>query len=148
MVGFGNDLHGIDDRVALVVQGFYKPQPLFQRARFADEIIGAVLGLVEAGIIFGAVLIILDSFFRIPGVPTNPAELPFLREFWADSTARKFADVFRHTVIPDFFLLTGLFVPDRTRPSTPAPERLRPGPPVGPDAGRGPGAHRHPPGSR
>ena len=115
MVGFGTIFMASTIAFALVVQGFYKPQPLFQRARFADEIIGAVLGLVEAGIIFGAVLIILDSFFRIPGVPTNPAELPFLREFWGGLDGTKFADVFRHTVIPDFFLLTGLFVPDRIK---------------------------------
>ena len=39
---------------ALVIQGFYKPQPLFEKARFADEIIGGLLGLIEAAIIFGA----------------------------------------------------------------------------------------------
>ena len=54
---------------ALVIQGFYKPQPLFQKARFADEILGGILGVVQAALILGASLIILDSFFRIPGIP-------------------------------------------------------------------------------
>ena len=38
---------------ALVAQGFYKPQPLFEKARFVDEIIGGILGLVEAALILG-----------------------------------------------------------------------------------------------
>ena len=66
----------------MITQGFYKPQPLFQKARFADEIIGGILGVIEAAIIFGAMLVILDSFFQIPGLPDNPNELPFLREIW------------------------------------------------------------------
>ena len=60
---------------ALVAQGLYKTQPLFQKARFADELIGGLLGLVQACLIFGAVLIILDSFFLIPGIAADPQEL-------------------------------------------------------------------------
>ena len=46
MVGFGSVFVAASVAFALVIQGFYKPQPLFQKARFADEIIGGFLGLV------------------------------------------------------------------------------------------------------
>lgn len=111
MIGFGTVYLASTVAFALVMQGFYKPQPLFQRARFADEIIGGILGLIEAGLIFGAVLVILDSFFRIPGIPTSPNELPLLRGFWGALDKTQFAQLFRDSLIPGFFTLTGLFIP-------------------------------------
>ncbi len=120
MIGFGTIFVASSIAFALVAQGFYKPQPLFQKARFADEIIGGILGLLEAAIIFGAVLIILDSFFRIPGVAQDPQELPFLREIWNALDGTQFAVLFRTTLIPAFFVLTGLFVPDSIKRNYPA----------------------------
>jgi membrane protein required for colicin V production len=113
MVGFLVVFVASSVAFALVIQGFYKPQPLFQKARFADEIIGGILGIVQAALIFGALLIILDSFFRIPGIPADPDELPFLREIWTAIDPTKTAELFRETLIPAFFLLTGLFIPNR-----------------------------------
>jgi uncharacterized membrane protein required for colicin V production len=112
MIAFGTVFVASAIAFALVTQGFYKPQPLFQNARWADEIIGGFLGLLEAAIILGAVIVILDSFFRIPGIPQDPQELPFLREIWGALDGAKITEVFRNTLIPAFFLLTGLFVPD------------------------------------
>ncbi len=97
---------------ALVAQGLYKTQPLFQKARFADELIGGLLGLVQACLIFGAVLIILDSFFLIPGIAADPQELGFLRDFWNALDSSKAADIFRESLIPAFFAITGFLVPD------------------------------------
>jgi uncharacterized membrane protein required for colicin V production len=112
MVGFGTIYLAATIAIALVIQGFYQPQPLFPKARFADEIIGGILGLIEAALIFAVVLIILDSFFRIPGIPADPQELPLVRDFWTALDTTKFAEIFRESVIPFFFLLTGLFIPD------------------------------------
>jgi len=112
MVGFLLMFVGLSVMFALITQGFYKPQQLFQRARFADEIIGGILGVIEAAIIFGALLVILDSFFQIPGLPDNPNELPFLREIWTAIDPTQTAAIFRDTIIPAFFTLTGFLVPD------------------------------------
>ena len=115
MIGFGTIFSASAIALALVVQSYYKPQQLFQKARFADEVLGGILGVIQAAIIFGAVLIILDSFFLIPGIPPDPQELPFLRTFWNAINDTQFATFFRATLIPASFVLVGLFVPDRIK---------------------------------
>jgi uncharacterized membrane protein required for colicin V production len=112
MIGFGAIFAASVLVLALISQTYYKPQQLFRKARFADEIVGGMFGLLEAAILFGAVLIILDSFFRIPGIPPSPGELPFLREFWGGLDHTQFAGLFRNTLIPAAFVLIGLFIPD------------------------------------
>ena len=111
MIGFGAVFAAASLAFALVVQSYYKPKQLFRKARFADEILGGVLGLVQAAIIFGAVLVILDSFFRLPGFAPDPQELPFLRDFWGGLDGSITAGFFRSTLIPDTFLLIGFLVP-------------------------------------
>lgn len=115
MIGFGLVFSASVIALALVVQGYYKPQQLFQKARFADEILGGFLGLLQAALIFGAVLIILDTFFLIPGVPPDPQELPFLRDFWGGINDTQFALLFRNTFIPASFVIFGLFVPENIK---------------------------------
>jgi membrane protein required for colicin V production len=97
---------------ALVIQSYYHPQPLFKRARFADEAIGGILGLIQAALLFGIVLVILDSFFAKPGIAQDAQELPFLRDLWNALDGSKFAEPFRNTLIPAFFLVFGFFIPD------------------------------------
>ncbi len=112
MIGFGTVFSAAVIALALIVQSYYKPQQLFRKARFADELLGGILGVVQAALIFGAVLIILDSFFLIPGIPPDPQELPFLRTFWGALNETQFAVWFRSSLIPASFVLIGLFVPD------------------------------------
>jgi membrane protein required for colicin V production len=119
MIAFGAIFTASALALALIVQSYYKPQQLFQKARFADEILGGLLGVLQAAIIFGAVLIVLDSFFRIPGVPQDPQELPFLREFWGGLDHTQFAVLFRNTLIPSSFMLIGLFIPDNLKAAYP-----------------------------
>ena len=119
MVGFLTVFVAAAIAFALVLQSYYKPQPLFQKAKWADEIIGGFLGLLEAAIILGAFIVILDSFFRIPGIPVDPQELPFLRDIWTALDSAQITEVFRNTLIPAFFVLTGLFVPDEIEAAYP-----------------------------
>jgi membrane protein required for colicin V production len=97
---------------ALVIQSYYHPQPLFKRARFADEAIGGILGLIQAALLFGIMLVILDSFFAKPGIAADAQELPFLRDLWNALDGSKFAEPFRTTLIPAFFVVFGFFIPD------------------------------------
>jgi membrane protein required for colicin V production len=117
MIGFLTVFVASAIAFALVIQGFYKPQPLFQKARFADEIIGGLLGLVQAALIFGGLLIILDSFFAIPVVGSTEfhTELPFLRTIWTAVDGTQIAEIFRDTLIPAFFAVFGFLVPESIR---------------------------------
>jgi uncharacterized membrane protein required for colicin V production len=112
MIGFGTVFVAASLAFALVVQGFYKPQPLFARARFLDEILGGVLGIIQAGLILGAVVVILGSFFLIPGIARDPEELLGLREVWTALETSKIVDFFQVALIPGFFSIFDLFIPD------------------------------------
>jgi uncharacterized membrane protein required for colicin V production len=112
MIGFGTVFVASALAFALVAQGFYKPQPLFAKARFVDEILGGLLGLVEAAIILAAVIIILGSFFLIPGIAKDPQELLGLRELWTALETSRIAEAFQTSVIPVFMSVFDLFIPD------------------------------------
>ena len=112
MIGFGTVFVAASLAFALVVQGFYKPQPLFAKARFVDEIIGGLLGIVQAGLILIAVIVILGSFFLIPGIAKDPQELIGLRDLWTALESSKIVDFFQSTIIPGFFVVFDLFIPD------------------------------------
>lgn len=112
MVGFLTVFVAASVAFALVVQGFYKPQALFEKARFVDELIGGVLGVIQAGIILGALVVILDSYYRL-NAPPRDTELQFLRDFWTFLDSSQIVDFFRATLIPFFFTLFGFLVPDK-----------------------------------
>jgi uncharacterized membrane protein required for colicin V production len=112
MIGFGTIFVASSLAFALVAQGFYKPQPLFEKARFADELLGGALGLLQAAIILGAVIVILDSYYRLTGIPQDADEVEFLRNLWSALDTSAIVDVFRTTLIPAFFAVVGFLVPD------------------------------------
>jgi hypothetical protein len=112
MIGFGTIFVAASLAFAIVVQGFYKPAPLFEKARFVDEILGGLLGLLQAAIILGCVVVILDSYYRLTGIPQDEDEIEFLRTLWTSLDASAIVDVFRTTLIPAFFTLFGFLVPD------------------------------------
>lgn len=121
MVGFLTVFVAATVAFALVVQGFYKPQPLFEKARFVDELIGGFLGLIQAAIILGAIVIILDSYFRLTGIPKSPNELPLLRDLWSALDTSQIVKVFRETIIPVFLTVFGFLVPSSLRALYPLP---------------------------
>jgi heme A synthase len=112
MLGFLTIFVAASLAFAIVVQGFYRPQPLFEKARFVDELLGGLLGLLQAAIILGAVVIVLDSFFARPGIPVRSSEITYLRDLWTALDGSRIVDVFRSTLIPAFFVIVGLFIPN------------------------------------
>jgi uncharacterized membrane protein required for colicin V production len=111
-VGFGTVFVAASLAFALVAQGWYKPQPLFEKARFVDEVLGGAIGIVQAGVILGAVIVILGTFFLIPGIPQDSDELPLLREVWDALETSNIGQAFIDTLIPVFFAIFGFLVPD------------------------------------
>jgi uncharacterized membrane protein required for colicin V production len=111
MLGFGIVFVAATVAFTLVIQGFYHHQALFKRATFADELIGGILGVVQALFLILCVIVILDSFFRIPTLPKSDAEIPFLRSLYEFMNQSTTADIFRSRIIPGFFTIFGLLVP-------------------------------------
>ena len=96
----------------VTIQTFYTTQPLFEKYRFVDEVIGGILGVIEAGLLLVIAIVILDSFFLVPGIPPSGNELHFVRGFWEYMDAAQVTAFFRENVVPVFFAIFGLFIPD------------------------------------
>lgn len=97
---------------SIVIQSFYKTQALFGDARLADEILGGVLGVVQGILLLGILIVILDTYYVLPGIPVDPDELPFIRSVfeWYDPSAT--AALYRDALIPAAFAILGPFIPD------------------------------------
>ena len=111
MLGFGIVFVAATIAFTIVIQGFYHKQELFQKATFADEVIGGLLGIVQGMFLIGAIIVILDSFFKIPTIPASPGEYPWLRSFWEAIDPSSTAQLFRSTLIPGFISVFGLLIP-------------------------------------
>ena len=112
MIGFLVVFVGAAIVFALIAQGWYKPTPLFEKARFVDELLGGFLGLLQAALILGILVIVLGSYFMLPGTAIDPDELPFLRDLWGALDSSRIVDVYQATIIPGFFAVFGFLVPE------------------------------------
>jgi uncharacterized membrane protein required for colicin V production len=111
MIGFLTVFVAAALAFALVAQGWYKPQQLFEKARFLDEVLGGLLGLVQAGLILGFITVILGTFFLIPTIAPDAQEISFLRDLWVALDNSAIVDVFQATLIPALFAVTGFLLP-------------------------------------
>jgi uncharacterized membrane protein required for colicin V production len=115
MVGFGVVFVAASLAFSLVIQAFYTKTPLFDKYTVVDELLGGLLGIVQGVFLLGAMIVILDSFFRIPGIATRGDELPFLRELFNSYDGSITADIFRTTLIPAFMTIVGPLIPSDLR---------------------------------
>jgi uncharacterized membrane protein required for colicin V production len=121
MIGFLTVFVAAAIAFAVVAQGWYKPQPLFEKARFVDELLGGILGLIQAALILGCIYIILGTFFLDPRVVPDADELPILRSIWEAFDQSRIMDVFHDTLIPWYFVLVGFLVPADIKNLFPSP---------------------------
>jgi uncharacterized membrane protein required for colicin V production len=120
MVGFGTVFIAAMVSSTLVIQTYYRKMPLFEKYTVVDELLGGMLGIVQGALILGAMIVILDTYFTIPGQPARDNELPALREIYeaydppgpAESGT---AIVFREKLVPGFLAVTGPLMPDALR---------------------------------
>ena len=96
---------------SIIIQSFYKHQPLFEKSRFADEILGGLLGVLQGVLLIGIMIVILDSYFQLI-LPVDPDELSILRTIYDIYTPSATAALFRETLIPIAFALLGPLIPD------------------------------------
>ncbi len=96
----------------VLVQVFYKPVQIFVRFPIADEVLGGVLGMLFFAILIGAMIVILDSFFALPGFAIDEDEIGLLRSLFDFYDLSATAQLFRDTLIPWVFALVPFFVPE------------------------------------
>jgi membrane protein required for colicin V production len=111
MLGFGIVFVAATVAFTVVIQGFYHKQDLFQKSTIADELIGGVLGIIQALFLVGCIIVILDSFFQIPTIPKTENEFGWIRSLFDEMTKSTTADLFRTRLIPGFISVFGLLIP-------------------------------------
>jgi membrane protein required for colicin V production len=114
MIGFGLVFVTATVVFSLVIQGLYKHQPLFAKATAVDEVLGGVLGVVQAMLLLGCAIVILDSFFRLP-LQASDGELLFVRDLWKAIDSSGIVHIYRDVLIPGVYTLLGPFIPDSIR---------------------------------
>lgn len=93
------------------IQISYKSAPLLWRYPVLDEILGGCLGVIEGLIIFMALLIILDPYYRTAQVGGFTGEFAPLRSLWTFIDPSITAAVFRDSIIPGVFVVFGALFP-------------------------------------
>jgi len=115
MLAFGGSALTIYIAGSITVQTFYRKTTLFAKATVVDELVGGILGAVQALLLVGALILVLDSYYALPGIPANPNELGILRDIYNFYASSQVVDLFRASFIPLFFLLFGWIVPSDLR---------------------------------
>jgi membrane protein required for colicin V production len=100
---------------SLLIQTFYKTVPLFNKYTLVDEVLGGLLGVVQAMLLIVAMIVILDSFFAIPGLSVQQNEVGIFRSMYNAYDGSITGDLFRFTIIPILFAILGPFIPDDLR---------------------------------
>jgi uncharacterized membrane protein required for colicin V production len=100
----------------IAIEAFYDRSPILPRYPLVDPILGGLLGMIQAVIFLGILVIIADSWFKTPnGQLAGPAEILFLREFYHAIDVSQTAHILRNDVIPIFFLAFGGLFPQDIR---------------------------------
>jgi uncharacterized membrane protein required for colicin V production len=115
MLAFGASFVVIYLVGSVLVQAFYRRTQLFQRSTVVDEIIGGLLGILQAVLLVGAMIMILDSFFRIRGIAPGRDEIGILRDIFNFYDPSQTAILFRDTLIPAFLSLFAWITPAELR---------------------------------
>jgi uncharacterized membrane protein required for colicin V production len=114
MIAYLTVFIGASVAFSVVIQGFYKRTPLFERYDWIDEVLGGLLGLVQGALIIGCFIVILDSFFKLSLAPDSD-EYKILRDIFNAYDPTTTAQVFRQTLIPGFLVIFGFMIPQNVR---------------------------------
>ncbi|MFH0750516.1 MAG: CvpA family protein [Chloroflexota bacterium] len=115
MLAFGGSALTIYIAGSITIQTFYRRTTLFAKATMVDELVGGILGAFQALLLVGALIVVLDSYYALPGNPTDPDELGILRDIYNFYASSQVVDLFRASLIPLFFVIFGWIVPSDLR---------------------------------
>ena len=121
MVAFGALFTALWIAISIGIQWAYRPAPLFQKYPVIDEILGALLGVVEGGILLVVVLLVTDPFFHgTAGQTASVGDFPVFRalhDFLNDSLT---AAYLRDHIIPNILAVLGFLFPQDVRAAFPS----------------------------
>lgn len=99
----------------ILIENVYERSPVMPRHPWLDPILGGILGVIEAGVIIGAGIIILDSYFKAAGLTPAATEIFAVRDLDHAIDVSQTARIYRHELIPGFFFLVGWLIPEDIR---------------------------------
>jgi len=111
MIAFGTVFVAGSVAATIAIQLFYRPLPLFAQYPMIDEILGGVIGLIEAGLILGAFFLITDPFFLTVGEKVSSPEFPFIREIHQQLDGSLTASIVRDRIVPGILFVFGAVFP-------------------------------------
>ena len=115
MLAFGLVFITASVAFTILIEGVYERSPLAPRFPHVDPILGGVLGVLQGGMIIGCAIMVLDSYFLGAGTILRPDELLFLRDFAHAVDVSQVERIYRHDLIPGFFVLLGGLIPEDVR---------------------------------
>jgi uncharacterized membrane protein required for colicin V production len=110
MLAFGGSFVVLFLAASITAQTFYRKTTVFTRASAVDEVVGGILGALQALLLVGALIVILDSYYALNLAP-DPDEVDLFRSIFELYDPSQIAAVFRESLIPLFFALFGWIVP-------------------------------------
>ena len=114
MLAFGGAFLTIYIAGSIVVQTFYRRTTLFTKSTMLDELVGGILGALQALLLVGVLILVLDSYYAL-GFPAAPGEIGILRDIFNFYDSSQVVGLFRSSFIPLFFALFGWIVPSDLR---------------------------------
>jgi uncharacterized membrane protein required for colicin V production len=110
MLAFGFLFVVLEVIFTIVIQSTYKPAPILAKYPMVDEVVGGLLGIVQALLIVGAGIMILDSFFRLP-IGIGEQQIQFVKDLYGAVDHSNTVGLFRGTLIPLFVAIVGPLLP-------------------------------------
>ncbi len=111
MLAFGMSFLVIFAAASITAQTFYRRQQLFSRSAVLDEVVGGLLGAVQAILLVGILILVLDSYYRLRGFAPDPDEWAVLRNAFTFYDTSQVAAIFRDSLIPGFLSLVAWIAP-------------------------------------
>ena len=100
---------------SIVIQGNYHRAEVFAKYPIVEELIGGLFGIFQGFLILMFLTIILDQFFLLTTYPTDPDELPYLRDLWQAINGSGTGQLLHTTVIPHFVSFCAILLPSTVR---------------------------------
>jgi len=111
MLAFGGSFLVIFAAASITAQTFYRRQQVFSRSAVLDEVVGGLLGAVQAILLVGILILGLDSYYTLRGLIPDPDEWAVLRNAFSFYDTSQAAAIFRDSLIPGFLSLVPWIAP-------------------------------------